>query len=135
MSTQIDAVFVTWFDAEVKRSYGDSRVLKGKCYEKTVTGVTAYFNKKGKEWKPFKYKDLGSLATIGRNKAVAEIGKARFKGFGAWILWLVVHLYSLLGVKNKFFVFINWVWNYLTYDQSLRLIIKATNKNRYKSKD
>jgi len=48
MSTQIDAVFVTWFDAEVKRSYGDSRVLKGKCYEKTVTGVTAYFNKKGK---------------------------------------------------------------------------------------
>ncbi|NND07392.1 MAG: NAD(P)/FAD-dependent oxidoreductase [Saprospiraceae bacterium] len=74
-------------------------------------------------WKPFTYKDLGSMATIGRNRAVVDLPSVYFGGFFAWVIWLVVHLYSLLGVRNKLIVFINWVWNYLTYDQSLRLII------------
>jgi NADH dehydrogenase len=72
---------------------------------------------------PFVYKDLGSMATIGRNRAVVDLPSFRFGGFFAWIIWLLVHLYSLLGVRNKVIVFINWVWNYFTYDQSLRLII------------
>lgn len=80
---------------------------------------------KGKELKPFKYKNLGVMATIGRNHAVAEIAGRKFGGFPAWALWLVVHLRSILGVKNKTFILLNWVWNYINYKQSLRLILKA----------
>lgn len=80
---------------------------------------------KGKELKPFKYKNLGVMATIGRNHAVAEISGQKFGGFPAWALWLVVHLRSILGVKNKTFILLNWVWNYINYKQSLRLILKA----------
>lgn len=80
---------------------------------------------KGQEEKPFKYKNLGVMATIGRNHAVAEINGKKFGGFPAWFLWLVVHLRSILGVKNKTFILLNWVWNYLNYKQSLRLILKA----------
>ena len=80
---------------------------------------------KGKEPKPFRYKNLGVMATIGRNHAVAEISGNKFGGFPAWALWLVVHLRSILGVKNKTFILLNWVWNYINYKQSLRLILKA----------
>ena len=80
---------------------------------------------KGKELKPFKYKNLGVMATIGRNHAVAEISGKKFGGFPAWALWLVAHLRSILGVKNKTFILLNWVWNYINYKQSLRLILKA----------
>lgn len=80
---------------------------------------------KGKELKPFKYKNIGVMATIGRNHAVAEISGKKFGGFPAWALWLVVHLRSILGVKNKTFILLNWVWNYINYKQSLRLILKA----------
>ena len=79
----------------------------------------------GKELKPFKYKNLGVMATIGRNHAVAEISGKKFGGFPAWALWLIVHLRSILGVKNKTFILLNWVWNYINYKQSLRLILKA----------
>lgn len=77
-----------------------------------------------KEWKPFKYKDKGSMATIGRNKAVVDLPYLKFQGIFAWFVWMFVHLISIIGVKNKLFIFINWVWNYVTYDQSLRLIIR-----------
>lgn len=80
---------------------------------------------KGEELKPFKYHNLGVMATIGRNHAVAEIAGKKFGGFPAWALWLVVHLRSILGVKNKTFILLNWVWNYINYKQSLRLILKA----------
>ena len=80
---------------------------------------------KGKEPKPFRYKNLGVMATIGRNHAVAEISGNKFGGFPAWALWLVVHLRSILGIKNKTFILLNWVWNYINYKQSLRLILKA----------
>jgi NADH dehydrogenase len=72
----------------------------------------------------FRYRNLGSLATIGRNKAVADLPKMKLQGFFAWLLWLIVHLKGILGIKNKIFILINWIWNYLTYDQSLRLIIR-----------
>ncbi len=79
---------------------------------------------KNKAPKAFSYKDLGSMATIGRHRAVVDLPNYKFSGAMAWFVWLFVHLFQILGAKNKFFVFINWVWNYLTYDQSLRLIIK-----------
>ncbi|EFB93386.1 MAG: NAD(P)/FAD-dependent oxidoreductase [Prevotella bivia] len=84
---------------------------------------------KGEAPKMFKYKNLGTMATIGRNRAVAEIGKSKFSGFLAWFLWLVVHLRSILGVKNKTFILLNWLWGYINYKQSLRLILKAEGKN------
>lgn len=79
---------------------------------------------KGKTAIAFKYRDLGSMATVGRNKAVVDLPRFKFQGFFAWLVWLFVHLYQLLGVRNKVMVFINWVWNYVTYDQSLRLMIR-----------
>ena len=78
---------------------------------------------------PFKYNDKGSLATIGRNKAVADLGKIKFQGFFAWMVWMFVHIITLLGFRNKLVVFINWVGSYLTYNGGNRLII-----NRYMSK-
>lgn len=75
---------------------------------------------------PFEYNNLGSMATIGRNKAVVEIGKFRSQGFFAWVLWLVVHLRSILGVKNKMMVMLNWLWKYVSYNDSIRMITYAT---------
>ena len=78
------------------------------------------------EFTAFHYKNLGSMATIGRNKAVVEIGKFRSQGFFAWVLWLVVHLRSILGVKNKMMVLLNWLWKYVSYNDSIRMITYAT---------
>ena len=75
---------------------------------------------------PFAYNNLGSMATVGRNKAVVEIGKLRSQGFFAWVLWLVVHLRSILGVKNKMMVLLNWLWKYVSYNDSIRMITYAT---------
>ena len=78
----------------------------------------------------FRYRDLGSMATVGRNRAVVDLPFWRFQGAFAWFVWLFVHLFALIGVKNKIFVFFNWVWSYITYDQALRLIIRPRVKNR-----
>lgn len=78
----------------------------------------------GEPTEPFKYFDKGSLATIGRNKAVADLGKLKFQGFFAWLVWMFVHLISLLGFRNKMIVFINWIGSYLTYNGGARLIIR-----------
>lgn len=84
----------------------------------------------GKPPKPFRYRNPGVMATVGRNRAVAEIGRMKFSGWTAWVLWLVIHLRSILGVKNKIIVLVNWVWNYFSYDQSLRLILSPKQQNR-----
>lgn len=83
----------------------------------------------GKAWVPFHYKDLGSLATVGKNLAVADLPVLKFQGFFAWLVWMFVHLMSIVGVKNRLFIFINWAWNYVTYDQALRLIIRPGNES------
>jgi NADH:ubiquinone reductase (H+-translocating) len=85
---------------------------------------------KAQKTQPFVYKDLGSMATIGRHKAVVDLSFWRFQGAFAWFVWLIVHLFSLIGVKNKVFVFFNWLWSYFTFDQALRLIIKPKIKKR-----
>lgn len=81
-------------------------------------------DKKGQPRKPFRYKDLGSMATVGRKLAVVDLPFFKFQGFFAWLTWLLVHLMAILGVKNKLFIFLNWSWNYLSFDPSLRLLIK-----------
>ena len=79
--------------------------------------------------KPFRYIDRGSMATIGRNRAVADLSFIKFSGFVAWLTWMFVHLMAIVGVKNRLLIFINWIWNYITYDQSLRLILWAAKKD------
>lgn len=85
-----------------------------------------------KNWEKFEYQDRGSLATIGRNAAVADLGKFRFGGWLAWWLWLWVHILSIVGMRNKVSVFIDWVWSYLNYDVSLRLYIRPKPNKMYK---
>lgn len=82
--------------------------------------------------KEYEYKDKGTMATVGRNLAVVDIPKPTLHlgGWFAWIIWMSLHLMLILGVKNKFFVFINWLYNYVTYDQSLRLIFKEFKKTK-----
>ncbi len=72
----------------------------------------------------FKYKDKGTMATIGRNKAVADVGNMHLTGFIAWVIWMVVHLMFLMGFRNKVVVFINWVYSYFTYDRGTRILLK-----------
>lgn len=81
-------------------------------------------------FKPFKYTDKGSMATIGRNRAVADLPFLKFSGFIAWLTWMFVHLMAIVGVKNRLLIFVNWFWNYMTYDQSLRLILWAARKEK-----
>jgi NADH:ubiquinone reductase (H+-translocating) len=73
--------------------------------------------------KGFRYQDKGSMATVGRNKAVVDLKKFRFQGFFAWLVWMFIHLISIIGFRNKFFVFVNWLISYFSYDKSNRLII------------
>lgn len=77
---------------------------------------------KSKERVPFRYVDKGSMATIGRNKAIAEIGGWKFKGFIAWLMWLVIHVISLIGFRNRLYVLSSWFWAYLTRERNARLI-------------
>ena len=72
---------------------------------------------------PFSYADKGSMATIGRNKAVADLNRVKIQGFTAWLIWMFIHLVSLIGFKNKFFVLLSWIFSYFSYDKSNRLII------------
>jgi NADH dehydrogenase len=84
---------------------------------------------KGKSAKPFKYKDKGSMATIGKKRAVADIGNSFIGGFFAWILWSTIHLLFIIGFKNKFLVGLNWGMNYITYDKGNRLIIRKYKRD------
>lgn len=95
-------------------------IQQGKLLAKNLVNLL-----RGNELKAFKYRDLGSMATVGRNLAVVDLPFWKFQGFFAWLTWMFVHLMAIVGVKNKVLIFINWLWNYVTYDQSLRLIIRA----------
>jgi NADH:ubiquinone reductase (H+-translocating) len=95
-------------------------IQQGKLLAKNLINLI-----RGNQLKEFVYTDLGSMATVGRNLAVVDLPFWRFQGFFAWLTWMFVHLMAIVGVKNKLLIFINWLWNYVTYDQSLRLIIRA----------
>ncbi|WP_281625709.1 NAD(P)/FAD-dependent oxidoreductase [Segatella salivae] len=105
--------------------YGHPQLAQVAIQQAKTLAKNLIRQEKGETEQPFSYHNLGTMATIGRKKAVVEIGKLKFGGFFAWLLWLVVHLRSILGVKNKTIVFLNWMWSYMNYKQSLRLILKA----------
>ena len=85
---------------------------------------------KNKDLKEFEYKDLGSMATVGKHKAVVDLPFVKFKGFFAWYIWMFLHLMLILSVKNKLIIFINWAWAYITKDTSLRLILVQPEKEK-----
>ncbi|WP_419869927.1 NAD(P)/FAD-dependent oxidoreductase [Chryseobacterium sp. CT-SW4] len=85
--------------------------------------------KEGSEWKEYEYEDKGSLATIGKHRAVVDLPFFKFQGFLAWYFWMFLHLMLILSVRNKLAVFFNWMWSYFNKDSSLRLIILPNKKN------
>lgn len=88
------------------------------------------------KWKAFKYLDKGTMATVGRNKAVTEIlGKVKYGGFLAWLTWMFVHLVLIVEFRNKIIILGNWVWNYFTYDRGTRLIIRPFVKKKKTNMD
>jgi NADH dehydrogenase len=86
---------------------------------------------KNQPMKPFVYNDKGTMATIGRNKAVVDLPHYHFSGIFAWFVWMFVHLFSLIGFKNKAVVFLNWVYNYIRFDREGRLIIRPFKKKSF----
>ena len=86
------------------------------------TAALLIARRNGKTVAPFRYRDLGSLATIGRKRAVIQMGRFKMKGFFAWLLWCVAHIYYLIGFRNRFVVAISWLWNYITFQRATRLI-------------
>jgi len=77
------------------------------------------------EIRPFRYVDKGAMATIGRNAAVAQTGPLRLSGFIGWLTWLVVHIYYLIGFRNRLAVLASWAWNYIRKDRSIRIIARS----------
>jgi NADH dehydrogenase len=76
----------------------------------------------GRDRSPFHYRDLGNLATIGRNAAVADFGRLRFGGYFAWLVWVFVHIFNLIGFRNRLLVMVQWAWAWVTYQRGIRLI-------------
>ena len=92
-------------------------IQQGRCLAKNLNS--------GKFDKAFSYYDKGSMATIGKNRAVVDMGKVHFNGFFAWVAWMAVHLVTLLGMRNRTVVFINWIWSYFGFSTSLRMLLKG----------
>lgn len=96
-----------------------------------------FLKKSENEWQPYEYDDKGSMATIGKHRAVVDLPKFKFQGIFAWYFWMFLHLMLILSVRNKLAIFFNWMWSYINRDSSLRLIIipnkkiKPNNENRY----
>lgn len=109
---------------------GDGRPLPGVAQVAMQQAAHAARNVRagleGKPREPFAYRDLGNLATIGRARAVADLGRLRFSGFPAWLFWLFVHIWQLTGFRNRVLVFLQWAFAYLTYQRSIRLITGET---------
>src|SRR5262249_10408824 len=89
----------------------------GRCVARNIKNDLA-----GKPYDEFRYFDKGSMATIGRKAAIAELGKLHLSGFMAWMAWLMVHIFFLIGFRNRFAVIFNWAWSYFTYQRGARLI-------------
>ena len=125
---------------------GDVAIMKSDQYSKGLPGLAQVAiqqgkclasnfmrMRKGKGMKKFQYTNKGVLATIGRNKAIADLpGNIHMSGFFGWLLWMVVHLLFLVGFRNKAVVFANWIWSYFTFERGIRLIIRPSSKNHDK---
>jgi len=122
---------------------GDVALMKTEAYPKGHPMVAPVANQQaavlaknivaianGKKTTPFKYFDKGSMATIGRNRAVVDIHKFRFQGTFAWFVWMFIHLISLVGFRNKIVTFFNWVYNYFVFEKGVRLIIRPYTRKK-----
>ena len=123
---------------------GDVSFMKTDKYEAGLPGLAQVAIQQGKHLAKnlkrmkkndsplkFKYKNKGVMATVGRNKAIADLpGNIKVFGFTGWLLWMVVHLLFLVGFRNKAVVFANWVWNYFTFDRGIRLILRPSSKEK-----
>ena len=98
-------------------------INQGKLLARNITAML-----KGKSMEEYEYRDLGSMATIGKHKAVVDLPRFSFHGTLAWYFWMFLHLMLILSVRNKLMIFINWAWNYLTRDSSLRLILRRPDR-------
>jgi NADH dehydrogenase len=83
----------------------------------------------GKAPLPFRYRDKGIMATIGRKAAVAETGSMALRGVPGWVAWLVLHLWYIIGFRNRFLILLQWAWEYFRYDRPIRLIVKAKERS------
>jgi len=127
----VDSIYaigdIAYMETE-KYPHGHPQVAQVALQQAAVLADNLINEQKKKDLRAFEYHDKGSMATVGRNRAVVDLPHFRFSGFPAWLVWMFVHLMSIVGVKNRLVIFINWLWNYMTYDQSLRLIIRAAPK-------
>jgi NADH:ubiquinone reductase (H+-translocating) len=115
-----DITFLT----EDKFPAGYPQVAQVAIQQAALMAMNLKREQKNKTLKEFRYKDLGIMATVGRNLAVVELPFIRFQGIFGWFVWMFIHLMTIVGVRNKLIIFINWAWKYFTYDQSLRLILR-----------
>jgi len=108
---------ISYFEKEELPGIAPVAIQQGKYVGKAIKRLF-----KEKEIRPFSYVDKGHMATIGRSKAIAQIGKLRFGGTIAWYLWVFIHIYFLIGFRNRVSVFLQWLWSYLTYKRGARII-------------
>ncbi len=123
---------------------GDVSFMKTEKYEAGLPGLAQVAIQQGKHLaknlnrieknhlpKRFRYKNKGVMATVGRNKAIADLpGNIKVYGFAGWLLWMVIHLLFLVGFRNKAVVLANWIWNYFTFDRGIRLILRPSSKEK-----
>ena len=117
-------VFVLGDQAHVRSDHGALPGLAPVAMQEGVHAARMILREiKGEARQAFTYRDKGQMATIGRKKAVAQLRQWRITGFMAWLMWLVVHVYYLIGFKNRFFVLYQWAWSYVSYQKGARLIV------------
>ena len=114
-----DAAYLLNGDGQPLPMLSTVAIQQGKA---TARNIQRIIN--GKSPEPFYYKDPGLLATIGRNAAVARIWGVSFSGFSAWVIWVFLHIYRLIGFRNRILVFVNWAWDYIFYENQIRLITR-----------
>jgi NADH dehydrogenase len=95
-------------------------VQQGRHLARNLLRVTG-----GRKMVPFVYRDLGMMSTVGRNRALADLKFVKFQGIFAWFIWMFLHLMLLVGFRNRLVVFVNWAWNYFSYDRGIRLILRS----------
>ncbi len=121
--------------ASVENPRGHPMVAQPAMQQGRLLGENLINLIENKPMKPFQYVDKGSMATVGRNKAVCDIKGFRFQGVFAWFVWMFVHLFFLIGFRNRMVVFINWVYNYIKFDREARLIIRPFKRDYSQFKD
>jgi NADH dehydrogenase len=115
-----DLAFATDVDGSPLPQVAPVAIQQGEHVARAVRALV-----EGRPAPPFRYRDPGMLAVIGRNAAVAELFGRTFKGFPAWIFWVLIHIAKLIGFRNRALVLVNWAWNYVFFERAVRLVLPA----------